>query len=283
MIPDVSEDDFLDSDTIVQETGVKLGNGAYGNVVEVEYKGRKYAAKKYRSGSLTESFSQELEVVSRIRHPNIVPYYGVCRLASDNTTVILMETMVMNLSAYLDDEGNADLSLERKFQILNDIVKGLDHMHSQTPPIVHRDLTATNVLLDSKGTAKICDFGNSRVISFSVALKNLTGAIPGTLNYMPPEAHEGGESDEKLDIFSFGHLSIYVINQRRPHPLLRHNYNVGDQVLARSEVDRREEYLHKVKLKLDNSERQSFFSVLISCLNDDPNERPTCKDILMCS
>ena len=191
-----------------------LGRGAYGDVLEVEYKGRIYAAKKYRSTPVIVSIgalSREHEILTRIQHPNIVPYYGVCKLSTDKSTVVVMERMDKNLDSFLRK------SLARKIAVLNDVAKGMHHMHSQSPAIIHRDLTAGNVLLDSNGTAKVSDFGNSRLID----LTEIFTSNPGTLDHMPPEALEGELYNTKLDVFSFGHLSIHAIIRHRPHPLLR--------------------------------------------------------------
>ena len=262
----------------LDQTGVTLGQGAYGDVVEVEYKGKYYAAKKYRMSEAVNNlgaFSREHEILARIRHPNIVPYYGICKLASDKSTVIVMERMDKNLNIFLRDE----LKFDEKCQILHDIAKGLHHLHSQEPAIIHRDLTAGNVLLTSNGVAKISDFGNSRMVDLFATPELLTSS-PGTLDSMPPEALEGGEYDDKLDIFSYGHLAIHIIIQRRPHPLLRPVYTVGGKYVPRTEVERRQRYLGQVKSKLEGGGQNPLFILLIRCLQNEPHPRPTCKDIL---
>ncbi|CAI8019243.1 Receptor-type tyrosine-protein phosphatase alpha [Geodia barretti] len=85
---------------------------------------------------------------------------------------------------------------------------GLQHLHQQKPAIIHRDLTANNVLLKN-GVAKIGDFGNSRIVDLKTSEPLTTR--PGTIDYMPPEAMEGGLYNEKLDIFSYSHLVIHEV------------------------------------------------------------------------
>ena len=261
-------------------TGVELGHGSYGDVLEVEYKGKKYAAKKYRHKKTLPIFFREHEILSLRRHRNVVPYYGICKLATDDATVIVMERMEMNLSNYLDVQNNVNISITRKSQILYDVACGLNHLHTQRPAVIHRDLTATNVLLDSKGVAKIADFGNSRLIDVTFTPELLT-SNPGTLDYMSPEAIEGGHYSDRLDIFSFGHLSIYVMIQSRPHPLLRGTYRKRGRLMARTEVERRTLYLDKVKTKLPGGEQHEMYSLIIRCLQDEPHCRPSCADILL--
>ena len=255
-----------------------LGQGAYGDVLEVEYKGKCYAAKKYRltgaNGNLG-AFSREHEILARIRHPNIVPYYGICKLASDKSTVIVMEKMDKNLTTYL----RVEVTLDEKHRILHDIAKGLHHLHSQKPAIIHRDLTAGNVLLASNGVAKISDFGNSRMVDLYATPELLTSS-PGTLDYMPPEAMEGGEYDDRLDIFSYGHLAIHIIIRARPHPLLRATYTVAKKLIPRTEVERRQRYLDQVKSNLENKDEHPLYGLIVRCLQDEPDLRPSCRDIL---
>lgn len=264
---------------VLQQTGTNLGHGSYGVVVEVSYKEKLFAAKIFRHVPLKDLlsvFSREQDILSRIRHPNIVSYYGVCQIAPDNTTVIVMERMATNLRDFLEDPKNVNTSLQIKFKILCDTAKGLLHLHKQKPAIIHRDLTATNVLLDSNHVAKISDFGNSRTVDFNATPELLT-SNPGTLDYMPPEALEGGEYTDRLDVFSFGHLSLYVLIQHRPHPLLRPTYREHGRLIPRTEVERRRLFLDELKNKFDN---HTFYQTLVNCLQDEPASRPSCADIL---
>ena len=262
----------LPRQALVHPTGVVLGNGTYGDVLEVEYKGHIYAAKKYRIASLGSATLREHEILARIRHPNIVQYNGICKFATDKSTVIVMKRMEKNLTTFLME--GSDIGMAKIIQILNDVAKGLDYLHSQTPAIIHRDLTADNVLLNRNGTAKISDFGNSQMKD------ELQISYPGTLDYMPPEALEGGECDDKLDMFSFGHLAIHVMLQRRPHPLLRPTYTVAGRLTPRTEVERRQHYVDEVKSMLVGGDTHPLYQIIISCLQDDPNQRPSSREII---
>ena len=265
----------------VYPTGKPLGFGSYGEVLEVEYRGKKYAAKKYRHAEQTKLFrvfGREHEILAAIRHPNIVPYFGICQLDGDGSSVIVMEKLEMNLATYIKDRDNVNLPMVQKFQVLSHIAQGLNHLHCQRPAIIHRDLTATNVLLDSRGVAKIGDFGNSRMVDFNVTPEIMT-SNPGTLDYMPPEALEGGVYNQKLDVFSFGHLAIYTIIQHRPHPILGPKYREHGKLVPRTEVERRHVYIEEVTTKLGNKEHP-FIPIIVSCLQDEPDHRPSCPDIL---
>ena len=163
-------------------------------------------------GSIVGSkYLQECQIMSELNHPNIAKFVGVCFLKSlSSLPVLLMEKLDQSLDEYL--EKTSDISLARKTCILQDIARGLVYLHDRHPPIIHRDLTSKNVLLTAELKAKITDFGNSRFVDLRPG--QLPTQCPGTLVYMPPEAYaEGTPYDPSLDIFSFGHLALYVAVQ----------------------------------------------------------------------
>ena len=95
--------------------------------------------------------------------------------------------------------------------------EGWVYLHTRNPPVVHRDLSARNVLLTSAMVAKISDLGNARIVNLlpGQLVRTLT-SVPGTHVYMPPESFdEGSRYGPLLDIFSFGHLSLYTLTQVR--------------------------------------------------------------------
>ena len=159
--------------------------------------------------------------------------------------------------------------------ILNDTASGLDYLHSQTPAIIHRDLTAKNVLLDSQLRAKIADFGNSRIMDlYPEATPETLTSLPGTLEYMPPEAQGGSVAyDSSLDVFSFGHLSLFTVTQTPVRPLLPPTYcDSSGKLCARSEVKRRERSMEAAEQLL--SENHSLLTLIKLCLHNNPAQRP---------
>ena len=126
----------------------------------------------------------------------IVQFMGICFLPESRLPVQVMEYLSSNLDAFLEKQANIPLFLKRS--ILHDVARGLVYLHCRMPPVIHRDLTARNVLLSSMMTAKIADFGNSRLVDF--ATQTLT-CFPGTLAYLPPEALDPHpQYDMKLDM-----------------------------------------------------------------------------------
>ena len=213
-------------------------------------------------------------MMTQLHHPNIVQCKGVSLLGDQPLPVLLMERLMSSLHAYLLHPDNFNLQVERKVSILLGTARGLDYLHSRTPAIIHRDLTANNVLLDSELTAKIADFGNSRIMDLdpNYSPKTLT-SLPGILEYMPPEARGGSVYDPSLDVFSFGHLSLFTITQTLVQPLLSPNYidSTGTQH-AQSEVKRREEFVEKAEQIL--SKNRSVLALIKQCLHNHPPQRP---------
>lgn len=244
---------------------------------EVEYKGRKYAAKIYRSDKQTAMF-QEFEIGAKIRHPNIVQYLCVCQLDYNRRSGILMEKMEMNLSTYIGDHEKVNIPLLQKFQVLFHIALGLDYLQTHRPVIIHGDLTARNILLDSKGVAKIGDFEHSLMVDLN-ATPRVMVVNPRRRDYMPPEALQDDICNEKLDIFSFGHLTIYIIIQHRPHPLLKRTYRVHGNLIVRKEVERRQTYIEEMTTKLGMAEHP-LLAIITGSLHDEPNHRPSSSNIL---
>ena len=151
--------------------------------------------------------------MSDLRHPNVTLFLGVCFLPNCQLPVLLMERLDGSLDDLLESISNIPLALKRS--ILEDVSRGLLYLHKHTPQIIHRDLTAKNVLLTSFYVAKITDLGNSRIVNLQPGqLARTLSRLPGTLVYMPPEAlSSSSRYGPSLDVFSFGHLALFTLIQ----------------------------------------------------------------------
>ena len=195
------------------------------HVMQVTYKHLPCAGKKLHEAlinvenegvpGVVGKYLQECQLMSNLRHPNITQFLGLCFLPDTQLPLLVMEKLETNLDDLLENMPNLPLSLKRS--VLEDVASGLLYLHERASPIIHRDLTAKNILLTSSLVAKITDMGNSRIIDNGNA--TTLSKLPGTLVYMPPEAlddrHQYGPS---LDVFSFGHLALFTIIQ------VSHNY-----------------------------------------------------------
>jgi serine/threonine protein kinase len=266
----------------VQKTGIRLGCGAFGVVEELTVGSTHYAGKTLHSALLDahnegkdriiERFISECKMVSQVRHPNIVQFMGLCLFRNSIHPSIVMEKLDLSLENVL--EAYCNLPLPLIVRILKDIVKGLIYLHGKSPPIVHCDLTARNVLVNKASMfAKIADLGNALMID-PAQLSNTLSQTPGTLLYMPPEAILcKPKYDSMLDMFSFGHLGLFAATQKYPGNLLPPTYTdpSTEKLQARSEVERREEYISILVDKL--SEDHAVTKVIFQCLHNSPEKR----------
>ena len=271
-----SGDICVPDNSIVVHTGTVFGTGLHGNVIEVAYRGSTIrAAKKYYCAdraALLKDFGQE-KLLCSIRHANLVAYCGVGSLASDQSPVVLMEKMAMNLTTFLK---KGSLSLDSKFKIVNEVLQGLSHLHSLKPAIIHGGVNENNVVISSREVAKITDFGNSFLATPILP----SAAKRPLLEYMPPEVMRRDRCNEKVDIFSLGHLTLYIMNQQKPHLILGPTFEEQGKLIARSEVERRANHLEKMARQLDGGNTHPLSAIVTNCLSDDKDSRPSCKNIL---
>ena len=150
-----------------------------------------------------------------IRHPHIVQFLGLCYLEGSALPVLVMERLDRSLDDLL--ETSPGLPLPLKLSLLTDVARGLLYLHTQNPPIVHRDLSARNVLLTSSLVAKISDLGNAHIVNLQPGqLARTLTRVPGAHLYMPPESFDQrSRYGPRLDIFSFGHLALFTLTQVR--------------------------------------------------------------------
>ncbi len=159
-------------------TGRRIGDGAYGTVEEMEVDGLSCAGKKLHDvlvkrgnqgiPNILRKFVAECTLLADIRHPNIVQFLGICFLDGSDLPVLVMECLPYCLDSFLDPEEGADqvdIPLAMKYYILRDVVLGLVHLHARSPPVIHRDLTAKNILLTSAMMGKIADLGVARILN----------------------------------------------------------------------------------------------------------------------
>ena len=159
---------------------------------------------------IAAKYVQKCQLMSDLCHPNITLFVGLCFLPNCQFPLLVMERLDESLDDLLENVPNIPLSL--KFSMLEDVARGLLYLHKHDPQIIHRDLTAKNVLLTSSLVAKITDLGNSRIVNIQPGqLAQTLSRNPGTLVYMPPEAlTAAARYGPSLEIFSLGHLGIFV-------------------------------------------------------------------------
>ena len=289
----------------VQLTGTNIGGGAYGTVEEVAFPVAA-AAKTIHpilQGGLSKAaseFVRECQLMSTLRHPNIIQFLGVAFFPGSRLPALIMERLLTSLHDLLDPDTPpprdaipplAFFSMALKCSVLQDVASGLAYLHGHSPPIIHRDLSARNVLLNSGMVGKIADLGVARIAPRMRAAATMTKG-PGALVYMPPEATAPATSDKEkskydtsIDIFSLGVVTIFTVSETFPCDPLAPNYLVEDSglLVARTELQRRSEYMRLVNIKLSACGQlradQPFIRLIQQCLHNGPHKRPSIHEV----
>ena len=282
-VPDALQEYLLHD---IEISGVELGVGSYSSVVELRYKGMKCAGKKlhrslYDQGvamgpEILERFGTECELLSQLRHPRIVQFLGLHIEEGSDVPILVLEYMPFALSDCI--EHYHSFPTEVSYSILHDVALGLHFLHGNDPVIIHRDLTANNVLLTSNMTAKISDLGMAKIINLSPARMTYRMTVcPGTLSYMPPEALTANPRyDTKLDSFSFGVLMLHIFCGEWPiaSEYLHADPNNPNQLYPLTEVQRRQKYLRRL------GSDHLLLGLIQRCLKNSQSERPEAATIL---
>ena len=272
------EERMLRSDSVSWPEGrQRTGEGSYGAVYAVKVDGFPCIAKRLHdvlrqaddsrdSGtSITDKFMSECKTLSTLHHPNIVQFIGIHR-PSDSVhqdVSLIMEGLYTDLDAFL--AKHADVPLNLKLSFLLDVSNALVYLHMRSPPIIHKDVKAANVLLSRDMRAELADLGTSKLLKFEPLTSTMYTKCPGTLGIMPPEALQPAPKyDTKLDVFSFGTLIIHTVNQDFPMA-----YEVSK---ARKKGELR---IAKRQDAIDKLSNHCLYDLVRQCLQDCKTKRPS--------
>ncbi|KAG8383200.1 hypothetical protein BUALT_Bualt05G0159800 [Buddleja alternifolia] len=194
----------------------KLGHGGFGTVYKgVLQDGREIAVKRlfFNNKNRAMDFYNEVNIISSIEHKNLVRLLG-CSCSGPESLLVYEFLPNKSLDHFIFDSSKGNmLNWEKRFEIIIGIAEGLIYLHKNTKiRIIHRDIKASNILLDSRLRAKIADFGLAR--SFQEDKSHISTAIAGTLGYMAPEYLARGQLTEKADVYSFGVLLLEIVTGR---------------------------------------------------------------------
>ncbi|KAL6888984.1 hypothetical protein ACP4OV_010010 [Aristida adscensionis] len=195
--------------------GTRVGIGFFGEVFRGTWNGTDVAIKVFLEQDLTtenmEDFCNEISILSRLRHPNVILFLGACMKPPHLSLVTEYMEMSSLYNLIHSRTQRSKLNWRRRLKMLRDICRGLMCMHRLK--IVHRDLKSANCLVNKHWTVKICDFGLSRVMSDSSMNDNSSA---GTPEWMAPELIRNEPFTEKCDIFSFGVIMWELCTLNRP-------------------------------------------------------------------
>ncbi|XP_052200234.1 proline-rich receptor-like protein kinase PERK1 isoform X1 [Diospyros lotus] len=194
-----------------------LGQGGFGFVHKgVLPNGKEVAIKQLKAGSSQgeREFQAEVEIISRVHHKHLVSLVGYCITGSQR--MLVYEFVPNNtLAFHLHGKGRPPLDWSTRLKIGLGAAKGLSYLHEDChPKIIHRDIKATNILLDFNFEAMVADFGLAK---FSSDVNtHVSTRVMGTYGYLAPEYASSGKLTEKSDVFSFGVMLLELITGRRP-------------------------------------------------------------------
>ncbi|GAA0162942.1 transmembrane signal receptor [Lithospermum erythrorhizon] len=195
----------------------KIGEGGFGPVYKAKLKNGNMAAIKVLSAKSHQGvreFLTEIQVISDIEHENLVKLYGCC--AEGSHRILVYNYLENNSLAHcLLGEGHSSIQFNwgTRRRICTGVARGFAYLHEEVSPhIIHRDIKASNILLDRDLTPKISDFGLAKMIPPEAT--HVSTRVAGTIGYLAPEYAIRGQVTRKSDVYSYGVLLIEIVTGR---------------------------------------------------------------------
>ncbi|KAK4606906.1 hypothetical protein RGQ29_000938 [Quercus rubra] len=262
----------------------EVGQGGYGKVYKgILADGVVVAIKRAQEGSLQgeKEFLTEIKLLSRLHHRNLVSLIGYCD--EEGEQMLVYEFMSNGtLRDHLSAKCKEPLSFAMRLRIALGSAKGILYLHTEAdPPVFHRDIKASNILLDSKYMAKVADFGLSRL----APVPDIEGMVPthvstvvkGTPGYLDPEYFLTHKLTDKSDVYSLGVVFLELLTGKQP---ISHGKNIVREVNVASKSDmifsvidgRMGSYPPKCVVK--------FLNLALKCCGDETDARPSMAEVV---
>lgn len=270
----------------------KLGEGGFGAVYEGNLKkiNTMVAVKKLSSGSRQgmKEFLNEVKIISKLRHRNLVQLIGWC---NEKNEFLLIYELVTNgsLNSHLFGKGPHLLSWDIRYKIALGLASALLYLHEEWDQcVLHRDIKASNIMLDSDFNVKLGDFGLARLMNHD--LGSHTTGLAGTFGYMAPEYVMKGSASKESDIYSFGIVLLEIVTGRKSLERTQEE-NSDTESDERSLVERVWEHYGKQELMtscadeklgkdFDMKEAECLLVLGLWCAHPDKNSRPAIKQAI---
>ncbi|KAK9108748.1 hypothetical protein Sjap_016808 [Stephania japonica] len=216
-----------------------LGTGAYGTVYAGKLNNDEWVAIKkirYRDRDGIEQVMNEIKIISSVSHPNLVRLLGFC-LERDEQILIYEFMPNGTLSQHLQRERGSGLPWTIRLSIATETAQAIAYLHSSVdPPIYHRDIKSSNILLDRNFNSKVADFGLSRLGMTETS--HISTAPQGTPGYLDPEYHQNFYLSDKSDVYSFGVVLVEILTARKVVDFTRPPNYVNLAALAIDKIGR---------------------------------------------
>ncbi|KAL1149882.1 hypothetical protein V6Z11_A10G219700 [Gossypium hirsutum] len=266
-----------------------IGSGGYGSVYKAALPtGQVVAVKKLHQSedniliNNLKAFESEVLALLEIRHRNIVQMYGFCSHPSHSFLVYELVERGSLRMVLSNNKQATELDWKKRVNVVKGLANALSYMHhSHSQPIVHRDISSNNVLLDLDYEARVSDFGTARILKPDSS--NWT-SLAGTYGYIAPELAYTMRVDEKCDVYSFRVLTMEVFMGRHPGDLISYfsslestlsSMSNDQQVLLKDTIDQR----LSAPVGQSAEDLVSTMKIAVACLNGNPQLRPTMQQV----
>ncbi|GAA0169894.1 hypothetical protein LIER_24276 [Lithospermum erythrorhizon] len=264
----------------------KIGEGGFGSV----YWGRtsegiEIAVKRLKAMSpkAEMEFAVEVEILGRVRHNNLLGLRGF--YAGEDERLIVYDYMpnhslLTHLHGKLASDGLLDW--QKRINVAIGAAEGIEYLHIEcNPHIIHRDIKASNILLDSDFNAKVADFGFAKLIPEGVT--HLTTRVKGTLGYLAPEYAMWGKVSESCDVYSFGILLLEIVSGRKPLEKLPGGIKRDIVQWAMPHINRGDfDHIADPRLrgKFDRTQLKHVIIIALKCTDTNHENRPSMFEVV---
>ncbi|KAL2484960.1 Leucine-rich repeat protein kinase family protein [Abeliophyllum distichum] len=262
----------------------QVGQGGYGTVYKgILYDSTTVAIKRAKERSLQgkKEFLTEIELLSRLHHRNLVSLVGYCD--EEGEQMLVYEFMPKGtLRDWLSGESNENLEFGVRLRVALGSAKGILYLHTEAnPPIFHRDIKASNILLDSKLTAKVADFGLSRLAPAlndeGMVPNHVSTLVKGTPGYLDPEYFLTHKLTDKSDVYSFGVVLLEILTGMHP---ISHGKNIVREVNMTQKSGTLFSIIDRRMGSYPSECMEKFVPLALSCCQDKPEERPSMLEVV---
>ncbi|XVE81951.1 hypothetical protein DITRI_Ditri15bG0107800 [Diplodiscus trichospermus] len=260
-----------------------IGKGGSASVYKAQLPtGQVVAVKKLHElddneGDNLKAFSNEIKALTEVKHRNIVKLHGFCSHAKHSFLVYEYLEGGSLAKMLKNGEKARELDWSKRIQVVKGVANALAYMHHECfPPVIHRDISSNNVLLDSEYEARVSDFGAARILNPD---SSKFTSFAGTFGYAAPELAYRREANEKSDVYSFGVLTLEVIMGKHPEDLLL-SLSLPKSITTHH-ISLKDLLDHRLQPPIDQVAEEIVFMVKLaySCLQSSPESRPTMQQV----
>ncbi|KAK1426152.1 hypothetical protein QVD17_14821 [Tagetes erecta] len=281
---DILQMSFEDIRLATQNFKNQIGEGGFGKIYRgeiIRYNERiPIAVKRHvkKQGQGEKEFLTELEILFEYKHENIIGLLGYCN-ENNEKIIVYKYASKGSLDKHLKD---ANLTWMKRLKIGIDAAVGLDFLHGADPPVIHRDIKSSNILLNENWKSKITDFGLSMIAPLNNEIDFMVDDACGTLGYVDPQFAEEGFLTKESDIYSFGVVLFEMLCGRTAFPIKGKRGYLGELVIRHYEEGNILELVFEgIKDQIVRKSLITFLEIAYECLHDEREMRPTANKVAL--